>query len=65
MNPPSNITSSNAPGWYPDPHGRGKRYWDGRSWTGMTRRDTGTRTRSRDHGGWVQISGSCSSVGGY
>ncbi len=22
-----------TPGWYPDPHGRGVRYWDGTTWT--------------------------------
>lgn len=30
------------PGWYPDPHGPGERWHDGRRWTGVTRLDPAT-----------------------
>jgi hypothetical protein len=34
---PATVTSSPAPGWYPDPSGRARlRYWDGRTWTEQT-----------------------------
>ncbi len=65
MNAPSGSSSSSPPGWYPDPAGRGKRYWDGRAWTGMTRRPAASRTRNRGNGAWVEITGNVSSFGGY
>lgn len=62
--PPTPSTSSpSAPGWYPDPRGRGKRYWDGHGWTSMTRRPD--RNRSTGGGDWVRLSGSTSSTSGY
>ena len=30
------VGSSLPPGWYPDPHGSGSRFWDGNAWTDRT-----------------------------
>ena len=63
MTPMTSAPSSTSPGWYPDPGGRGQRYWDGHGWTRMRRpanRSTGTSS-----GGWVGLSGRPRSTGGY
>ena len=34
--PPEQVEPATPAGWYPDPHGEGRRYWDGTKWTEHT-----------------------------
>ena len=62
MNSSPTTTSNRSPGWYPDPSGRGKRYWDGHSWTSMK---CSSERRLTGGGAWVRLSGNSASPGGY
>ncbi len=63
MTPPTSGSSNPSPGWYPDPRGRGQRYWDGHGWTRMRR--VNPRTVHTGGGAWVGLSGRPRSFGGY
>jgi len=63
MPPTQTASSHGAPGWYPDPRGRGQRYWDGQGWTRMRR--ISPRTTSHGGGAWVGLNGRPRSTGGY
>ncbi len=63
MPPTQTASSHSAPGWYPDPRGRGQRYWDGQGWTRMRR--VSPRNTSTGGGAWVGMNGRPRSTGGY
>jgi len=63
MAPTTSAPNNNSPGWYPDPSGRGQRYWDGHGWTRMRR--ASPRTTSTGGGAWVGLSGRPRSIAGY
>lgn len=63
MTPIPSTTGNTSPGWYPDPKGRGQRYWNGQAWTRMRR--PAARQSACAGGAWVGLTGRTSSTGGY